>query len=251
MNRHPHYEAPPEPDEELVALDAGHFFSEEFGTTAAEQASREPLGARLARERRDIEAAEPAEEVPPRPLRIDVPGRWNVIATARPRHEGAARAALSELGEVQDSPFPKVLLMRVDDVGEFADALAQRVAADPAVARSLARVLPAQHTFHCDSLADLEAITAQFVDEWSEELADATFHVRCHRRGRMGDLDPMEEEDFLGDAIQRMLDARGTPGRVDFDDADVVIDVETLNDEGAISMWTREDLRAMPFLRID
>jgi hypothetical protein len=30
-----------------------------------------------------------------------------------------------------------------------------------------------------------------------------------------------------------------------------VIDVETLYDEAAISMWTRDDLEAYPFLRIE
>jgi tRNA(Ser,Leu) C12 N-acetylase TAN1 len=174
-----------------------------------------------------------------------------VIATAQPHHEAEARATLATLGELHESPFPNVVLVTVDDVGAFTDALVKVIADNPSAGRSIARVLPAQRTFRFGSLADLEAITRQLIDDWTEDLEGATFHVRCHRRGRVNDLDPAEEEDFLGDAILRMLSDRGTPGRVSFDDPDVVIDIETLNDEAAISMWTRDDLRSHPFLRIE
>jgi tRNA(Ser,Leu) C12 N-acetylase TAN1 len=252
MRHQRHFEAPPEPEDESLLLDAGHYFAEDFGTTAAEQASHEPLAARLERERSDIEVeADPAEVGPLRHFRIDDPGHWNVIATAKPSHEAALRSMLATLGEIQASPFPNVVLATVDDVGVFADMLAQAIVDDPAITRSLARVLPAQHTFRFESLADLEAITGGLIDEWAEDLEGATFHVRCHRRGRVNDLDTAEEADFLGDAILRLLADRGAPGRVSFDDPDVVIDIETLNDEAAISMWTRDDLTTHPFLRVD
>jgi len=174
-----------------------------------------------------------------------------VIATAKPHHEAGVRAALAQLGEIHESPFPNVVLLAVDDVGAFADALLKVIGNDPTVGSSLARLLPAQHTFHFESLADLEAITRRLVDEWTDDLEGLTFHVRCHRRGRVNDLDTAEEENFLGDAILRQLSDRRTPGRVSFDDPDVVIDIETLNNEAAISLWTRDDLNAYPFLRIE
>jgi tRNA(Ser,Leu) C12 N-acetylase TAN1 len=251
MNRHPHFEAPPEPEEELAALDAGHFFADDFGTTAAEQAAHEPLAARLARERPDAEEAESVEVRPVRPRRIDEPGHWNVIATTVPRHEAEARALLSNLGEVRESPFPNVVLLTVGDVDAFADALLQVIADDPFAGRSLGRVLPAQHTCRFGSLADLEAITDRLIDDWAQDLEGMTFHVRCHRRGRVNDLDPVEEEGFLGDAILDTLADRHARGRVSFDDPDVVIDIETVNDEAAISMWTRDDLRTYRFLRVE
>jgi tRNA(Ser,Leu) C12 N-acetylase TAN1 len=252
MDRHSHFDAPPEPEDELLALDANHFFSEDFGITAAEQASHEPLDARLSRERAEVEMAdESIEAVAERRFRIDDPGHWNVIATAKPHHEAEARATLAQLGEVHESPFPNVVLVDVDDVSTFGDALVKLIAGDPSAGRSLARVLPAQHTFQFESLADLEVITRQVIDDWRDDLAGVTFHVRCHRRGRVNDLDTAEEEGFLGEAILRLLSDRDTPGRVSFDDPDVVIDIETLNDEAAISMWTRDDLSAYPFLRVE
>ena len=252
MNRHQHFEAPPEPEDELLTLNPEHFFAEDFGTTAAEQASHEPLAARLERERADVALdEEPNEAQPLRQFRIDDPGHWNVIATAKPAHEAELRATLAKFGEVRESPFPNVVLLKVDDVNGFADALVRVIADEPSAAHSVARMLPAQHTFHFDSMADLEVITRRVIDDWADELDGVTFHVRCHRRGRVNDIDTAEEEDFLGDAILRLLDDRGTPGRVSFDDPDVVIDIETLNDEAAMSMWTRDDMRSYPFLRID
>jgi tRNA(Ser,Leu) C12 N-acetylase TAN1 len=252
MNRHQHFEAPPELEEELLTRIPEYFFAEDFGATAAEQASHEPLTARLARERADVAVEpEPIEVRPIRPFRIDDPGHWNVIATAKPAHEAELRATLAKFGEVQASPFANVVLLQVDDVDGFADALVRVIADDPSAARAVARMLPAQHTFHFDSLADLEMITRRVVDDWADDLDGVSFHVRCHRRGRVNDIDTAEEEDFLGDAILRLLDDRGTPGRVSFEDPDVVIDIETLNDEAAMSMWTRDDMNCYRFLRID
>ena len=173
-----------------------------------------------------------------------------MIATARPGHEREVEAALGRLGEICASPFPGVVLVAVDDVESFADDLSAVIADEPALGRALGRVLPAQHTFHYESLAELEEITRGLTDDWTEDLGGSTFHVRCHRRGRVNDVDTVEEEDFLGDVILGRLDDRGTPGTVSFDDPDVVVDIETLNDEAAISMWTRDDLNAYPFLRI-
>jgi len=252
MDRHSHFEAPPGPEDELLSLDAARSFADDFGVTAAEQASGEALDGRLSREIADLEVEAESDEVrPPSQFRIDQPGHWNVIATARPMHEAAARATLARLGEIREAPFSNVVLVAVEDVGAFADALVKEIADDPAGGRSLARVLPAQHTFHYESLADLEAITRRLLDDWSQDLDGVTFHVRCHRRGRVNDLDTAEEEDFLGDAILRVLSHRGIRGRVTFDDPDFVVDIETLNDEAAISMWTRDDLSAYPFLRIE
>ena len=244
MDRHQHFEAPPEPEDQLLTLNPEHLF--------AEDAAHEDLAARLERERTDITVdADPIEVGPIRRFRIDDPGCWNVIATAKPTHEAELRAVLTKFGEVHPSPFPNVVLVKVEDVDAFADALLRVIADDPSAARSVARLLPAQHTFRFDSLADLEVITRRVVDDCADDLEAATFHVRCHRRGRVNDIDTAEEEDFLGDAILRLLADRGSPGRVSFDDPDVVIDIETLNDEAAMSLWTREDMSTYPFLRID
>ena len=43
----------------------------------------------------------------------------------------------------------------------------------------------------------------------------------------------------------------GRPGRINFDDPDHVIDIETVGSRAGLSLWARDDLRCYPFLRID
>ena len=148
------------------------------------------------------------------------------------------------------SPYPDdVLLARVDDVFETLDMLDSAMGDDPLSRAAIARVRPAQHTFACTSLDQLERVTRHFVDDWLDDLAGTGFHVRCNHRGD-DDIDGAEEEAFLGEVVLKALEATGASGRIDFRDPDVVIDVETIDGQGAIAMWTRADLRSYPFLRL-
>ena len=56
---------------------------------------------------------------------------------------------------------------------------------------------------------------------------------------------------MLDDLILEVLDAAKTPAVIAFDDPDVVIDIETVEDRSGLSLWTREELARYPFLRID
>ncbi len=252
---HPHFEPPPEPDVEDVELDAGHFFSEDFGTTVAEQRRHEPIGDRIGRELPDdvnegsqVKAAGAVTIPVPE---VDAPSHWNLLVTVRAGGAKAARALIGRIGALRPSPFPDdVVLAHVDDVFEALDMLQGAMVDDPLGRAAIVRVRPAQHTLACHDLAELERVTGDLVGDWRDELAGATFHVRCHHRGGGDDIDASEVEAFLGEAVLRELEVGGTPGSIDFDDPDAVIDVETLGGEAAISLWTRDDLRAYPFLRI-
>ncbi len=254
---HPHFEPPPEPDVEDVEMDAGHYFAEEFGTTVAEQRRHEPIDARLRREEPDGLAderfdSEVAGTALPELVHVDEPGHWNLLVTVRPGREPAARALVSGVGTLRASPYPDdVLLAHVDDAVRALDQIDAAMKDDPRARAAIARVLPAQRTFACSSLDQLERVTRDLVGDWLDELADTRFHVRCHRRGRVDDIDPVEEEAFLGEVVLSELAARGTPGTIDFDDPDAVIDIEILGGIAAASLWTRDDLRAYPFLRIE
>jgi tRNA(Ser,Leu) C12 N-acetylase TAN1 len=59
------------------------------------------------------------------------------------------------------------------------------------------------------------------------------------------------EERFLDDALLTELKKQGSPGRIDFEAPDMVIDIETVGHRAGISRWSREDLRRLPFLCID
>jgi len=56
---------------------------------------------------------------------------------------------------------------------------------------------------------------------------------------------------MLDEALLETLEHRGTPGRIDFDDPDFILDVETVGQRAGMSLWTREDLHRYPFLKLD
>jgi tRNA(Ser,Leu) C12 N-acetylase TAN1 len=47
------------------------------------------------------------------------------------------------------------------------------------------------------------------------------------------------------------LAAAGTPGSISFDDPDAIVAIESVGQRAGVSLWTREDLRRYPFLRLD
>ena len=87
--------------------------------------------------------------------------------------------------------------------------------------------------------------------QWLPKLAGKRFYVRLHRRGFKGILSSPQEERFLDDAILEGLQQAGTHGQIGFDDPDVVIDIETVDNRAGVSLWTREDIRRFAFLRPD
>jgi hypothetical protein len=56
---------------------------------------------------------------------------------------------------------------------------------------------------------------------------------------------------MLDDVILGQLEKVGTPGRISFDRPDAIVAVETLGTEGGLSLWTRAELDAYPFLGLD
>ena len=55
----------------------------------------------------------------------------------------------------------------------------------------------------------------------------------------------------MDDAILSVASQRGAPSRIDFADPDYVIDVETVGNRVGLTLWSRNDLRRLPFLRVD
>jgi tRNA(Ser,Leu) C12 N-acetylase TAN1 len=84
-------------------------------------------------------------------------------------------------------------------------------------------------------------------------MPGGSFHARLHRR--RGDapvkLSTQAEERYLDDTILERLRELGQPGRLDFQDPDYVIGIETVGERAGMSLWSRDDLKRFPFLRID
>lgn len=176
---------------------------------------------------------------------------WNVVATVLQRYMREAMEFLRPLGPVSKSDYFNVLVMRVDDTAVFLESVAHALQADPRVEHVISRIMPASVCFDFQRPAQFEAKAADAVTPWVAQLAKGTFHVRMHRRGFKGRLSSQDEERFLDYLLMEKLAAQGAATRIDFEDPDHIIDVETVGQRAGISLWTREQAQRYPFLKLD
>lgn len=176
---------------------------------------------------------------------------WNVVVTVHDEGYNRTRTALRPLGSVEETPFYNVLLLRVEDVTAFLTAVDGLLAADPRLAHDVSRILPLTRTFDVRAAGDLERAFATTTAVWLDRLAGRSIHVRLHTRGWGRELSRLAEERVLDDLLLSALEARGTPGRIEFDTPDAVVDVEVVGQRGGVALWTRQDLERHAFLRVD
>ncbi len=176
---------------------------------------------------------------------------WNVIVTVREGGYRRVRKLLREFGAVSPSGFLNLLVMRVDDPKQLLEALTARATREPDDLAYLGRVAPIRSTFTFQSPEEFEARAREAALAFLPELAGKAFHVRMHRHGFKGRLSSHEEERLLGAILYEALAKAGTPGHVTFEDPDAILVVETLGNKAGVSLWTREELRRYPFLRLD
>jgi len=72
-----------------------------------------------------------------------------------------------------------------------------------------------------------------------------------HRRGLKGILSSQQEARLLDEALLEALTRAGSSGAVRFEDADAVVDVETLGHRAGLTLWTREELDLYPLLKTE
>ena len=173
---------------------------------------------------------------------------WNVVVTVPEHVYNESRSFLRQLGDVAGTGFYNVLTMDVLDINWFLTKLSDRIEASPNAAELVSHVAPAQQTFDFQSPKEFEEQVIHTAQAWLPDLAERSFHVRMHRRGFKGRLDSRHEEQRLGGYLMDALRARGTPATIEFEDPDVVIAVDTVNQRAGMSLWTREDLQRFPFL---
>jgi tRNA(Ser,Leu) C12 N-acetylase TAN1 len=174
-----------------------------------------------------------------------------VVVSVREDGFNRVRKLLREFGAVSPSGFLNVLVMRVDDPKRLLEALAERAGREPDALAFLGRVIPVRSTFTFQSPEEFEARARAAALAFLPELAGKWFHVRMYRHGFKGRLSSQAEERLLGTVLQQALEEAGTPGHVTFEDPDVILAVETLGNQAGLSLWTREELRRYPVLRLD
>ena len=176
---------------------------------------------------------------------------WNVVVTVHGDGYRRAWTLLERFGTIRRTDYYNVLVMKVEDRAAFLEELAALTEAVPDVLHIIARIMPASATFTFQSPDEFEAKAREIALGWAHELAGRSFHVRIHRRGFKSQMSSQEEEHFLDDVLLSALEQAKTPGRLTFDDPDVIIDVDTVGQRAGLSLWTREDLNRYPFLKLD
>jgi tRNA(Ser,Leu) C12 N-acetylase TAN1 len=176
---------------------------------------------------------------------------FNVVVTIQGRDFRTAVGLLREFGQVQKTEYYNLLVLRVDDPVHFPEVLARHAETFPSTLGLLSRVVPVFATFSFSTVEEFQEKAGEAVLGYVGELGGKRFHVRVHRRGFKGRIVTPEQERFLDDLLLDALVRAGAPGKIAFDDPDVVIAVETVGTRAGVSRWTREDLERFPFLRLD
>ena len=176
---------------------------------------------------------------------------WNVVVSVHDGGYKRARQILEEFGRVSRTDFYNMLMLQVDDISAMLENLRERLSTDDEVRMTLARVMPVSCSFTFQTPEEFETKAGKAVLPWLPQLANKSWHVRMHRRGFKGRLSSHDEERFLDQLLLEELAKAGTPGHISFEDPDVVIAVETVSQQAGLALWTRQDLRKYPFLKID
>lgn len=176
---------------------------------------------------------------------------WNVVVSVAPRHYQQALKLLKEFGEVQRSGFFNIVVMRVANVDAFLDQLHHRLGELPLHQLIVSRVMPIATGFTFQDPQAFEEQARQAVMGWVAQLRDKRFHVRMRRRGFKGRLSSLDEEQFLDHFLVEQVRKAGGETRIDFDDPDLIIAVETVGQRAGVSLWSREQLQRYPLVRID
>lgn len=167
---------------------------------------------------------------------------WNVVVTLNRDSFRRACEFLGGFGHVQATSYFNVLTLHVPDPGAFPGELERALAERPAMRGQIARAVPVTRTFDFQSPEAFEAGAVAAVEPWLPRFAGSRFHARMHRRGFRGRLASPEEERFLDRHIIGRLQQQGSDAQVSFDDPDLVLAVETVDQRAGLSLWTREDL---------
>jgi len=176
---------------------------------------------------------------------------WNAVISV---HEHGFRQALDVFGgfgEVKRTEFFNVLLLRAEDVNLMLESLRERALKNPSTLSFLARLVPVTHTFTFNSADEFEHKASEIIVIWTPRLDGKSFYVRIRRRGFKGKISTPGEEKLLDVLLLEALEKAGVPGRISFQDPDVIIAIETVGTWAGLSLVTREDRMRYPFIRLD
>jgi tRNA(Ser,Leu) C12 N-acetylase TAN1 len=157
--------------------------------------------------------------------------------------------ALSRYGEFRGSGYRYVVLGRVEDVDDFLEHLETMRRENPGKPRSLSQVVPVDRTFQFD-LSDFNDKLKEVISPYMELMENKRFCVRVKRRGHKGEISRLEVEKEMDAFIPEALDKTGKQTRINFEDPDKIIIVETIGNQAGVGLTTREMKEKYPVINI-
>jgi tRNA(Ser,Leu) C12 N-acetylase TAN1 len=176
---------------------------------------------------------------------------WNAVISV---HEHGFRHAIDvfgDFGEVKRTEFFNVLLLRAENISGMLESLRERASKHPESLSFLARLIPITHSFVFNSADEFEHRAEELILTWTTRVAGKSFYVRIRRRGFKGKISSPGEERLLDLILLEALEKAGTPGRITFDNPDVIVAIETIGTWAGLALVSREDRERYPFIRLD
>jgi tRNA(Ser,Leu) C12 N-acetylase TAN1 len=176
--------------------------------------------------------------------------RWNVVVTARSGFRRKLRRGLAPLLRLRRSAYPNVLTGLHEDPQELLENLNTLLAEKPYLQVPISRLMTVERTFSVDPPTFEQQLEAE-IEPFIRQVAGKTFYVRLERRGNKGRIHSKNCEVRLGGHIFERLASQGLQPVVRFDDPDVIVVVEVIDDRAGIRLVSREDRARYPLLKTD
>lgn len=176
---------------------------------------------------------------------------WNVLASAKEGKFQDALRVLRKFGHAWPTNFYNVIALKVMDIDVFLKDLKQFTLNHTFANQVFSRVAPAKKVFHFSSIEEFEKEVETYMQTRTGDLNLNTFCLRIHRHGSEQEISSRQsEERYLAKKLLERLWEKDMSADVNFDDPDFVLDIETLNGQAGVSLWTKKELKDAPFINV-
>lgn len=176
--------------------------------------------------------------------------QFNLIVTlaADGRFQDLLRE-LSLYGDFHKTEFLGVILGHVADPAAFLETVRDKREHQLIAFQDLARVVPFDRcfTFHPATFQDQVRET---LAPYAESLAGQSFYVRLERRGLKGRIISPEVERSFDAFLLELVEKSGGAAKIEFDDPDTVLAIETIGERCGLGVLTRELRKRYAFVRV-
>ncbi len=175
---------------------------------------------------------------------------WNMVLTSHMHQERRLLTELADRGEFRATGFTAVLVGKVPETEAFLEYLRERWERQAYFPTMLSSAIPVRVVFSF-TREDLAARITQEAIPWLAEIGDAPFYVRLKRRGHKGVIASQEVEQAVDRTLLAEAERRGQSCRVDFREAQFVVVVELIHNQGGVGLISRQMRDRYPFIKLN